>query len=46
MIMAPDFRPIGFAEECRQQSLSLKDDHQEVEILGWLDSIADREDWQ
>lgn len=40
-IWVPDTRRPGFAEECERQSLSLKDDPQEQEIMEWLDEVRD-----
>jgi hypothetical protein len=45
-IWVPDTRRSGFAEECRKQSLLLWGDPRETEMLGWLDTAADREDWK
>ena len=45
-IWVPDTRREGFAEECRRQSLLLRDDSQEREALDWLEAAADREGWQ
>ncbi len=45
-IWVPDTRRAGFAEECRRQSLSLRDDAHEHEILHQLGSVADTEGWQ
>ncbi|MGZ8216822.1 antitoxin MazE family protein [Methylomagnum sp.] len=45
-IWLPDTRREGFAEECRRQSLSLRDDPQEAETLDWLANVADTEGWQ
>ena len=45
-IWVPDTRRIGFAEECRRQSLLLQDDSHEQETTGWLEAVADREGWQ
>jgi hypothetical protein len=45
-IWVPDTRREGFAEECRRQSLLLRDDSQEREVLDWLEAAADREGWQ
>ena len=44
-IWVPDTRSIGFAEECRRQSLLLKDDSHEKEITDWLETAADRDGW-
>jgi len=44
-IWVPDTRRRGFAAECRRQSLSLRDDPAEREVLDWLDKVADREGW-
>jgi len=44
-IWVPDTRRPGFAEECRRQSLSLRDDPAEREIAGWIDNASDIEGW-
>jgi len=44
-IWVPDTRRRGFAAECRRQSLSLRDDPAEREVLDWLNKVADREGW-
>ena len=45
-IWVPDTRRPGFAEECRRQSQLLQDDLHEQETIDWLETAADREDWQ
>lgn len=45
-IWVPDTHRPGFAEECRRQSLSLRNDPQERETLEWLDAVADTKGWQ
>jgi len=45
-IWVPDIRRAGFAEECRRQSLALRDDAHERETLDWLEAAADREGWE
>lgn len=45
-IWIPDTRRAGFAEECRRQSLLLREDANEKEVLDWLDAVADRAGWQ
>lgn len=45
-IWVPDTSAPGFAEECRRQSLMLRDDPQEQEIMDFLESAADREGWE
>lgn len=46
-IWVPDTRRPGFAEECRRQSLSLRDDPFERETLEWLEAVAaETKDWQ
>ena len=45
-IWVPDTRRPGFAEECRRQSLALRDDPHERETLEWLDATADTEGWR
>ena len=45
-IWVPDTRRAGFAEECRRQSLVLRDDAHERETLDWLEATADREGWK
>ena len=42
-IWVPDTRRPGFAEECRRQSLLLRDDPHEREILDWIEAAADTE---
>lgn len=44
-IWVPDTRRAGFAEECKRQSAILKKDHQEKEVLTFLEKAADREGW-
>ena len=41
-----DTRKPGFAEECRRQSLCLRNDPHEQETLDWLESAADTEGWR
>jgi hypothetical protein len=36
----------GFAEECRRQSLMLRDDPHEREIMDFLEAAADRDGWE
>jgi len=45
-IWVPDTRRIGFAEECRRQSLSLRNDAHEPKMLSQLSVVADREGWK
>ncbi|OGS91359.1 MAG: hypothetical protein A2Z95_08640 [Gallionellales bacterium GWA2_60_18] len=45
-IWVPDTRRAGFAEECRRQSLSLRDDAHERDTLEQLAVVADTEGWQ
>ncbi len=45
-IWVPDTRRSGFAEECRRQSLLVKLDPHEKELLDFLDDAADREGWE
>jgi hypothetical protein len=45
-VWVPDTRRPGFAEECRRQSLSLRDDLHEEETLDWLEAAADRAGWE
>lgn len=45
-IWVPDTRRPGFAEECRRQSLSLRDAPQEREVGEWLEQVADHEGWE
>ena len=44
-IWVPDTRRPGFAEECRRQSRSLRDDPHEREILDWIEAAAATEGW-
>jgi len=45
-IWVPDTRSAGFAEECRRQSMSLRDDVQEQGTMNWLQNAADAQGWQ
>jgi hypothetical protein len=45
-IWVPDTRHSGFAEECRRQSLLVKHDPLEKELLTFLDEAGDREGWE
>jgi len=45
-IWVPDTRRRGFAAECRRQSLSLRDDPHERDVLEWIDKVADQDDWK
>ncbi len=45
-IWVPDTRAPGFAEECRRQSLLIRNDPQEQEILEWIEHAADIEGWK
>ncbi|MGH8596836.1 MAG: antitoxin MazE-like protein [Gammaproteobacteria bacterium] len=45
-ILVPDTRRRGFAAECRRQSLSLKNDPQEDDILRVFNKVADRTGWR
>ncbi len=44
-IWIPDTHKKGFAEECRRQSMLLKNDHQEDEIIEWIALTSDYEGW-
>lgn len=44
-IWVPDTRIKGFAKECKRQSLLIKYDKQEQEILDWILSVSDDEGW-
>ena len=41
-----DTKRAGVAEECRRQSLLLKNDSHEQETTQWLESVADCDGWQ
>lgn len=45
-IWVPDTRRAGFAEECRRQSLLVRNDAEERDVLDWLDTVADRDAWR
>ncbi len=45
-IWVPDPAQKGFAAECRRQSLLLRDDPHEREILAEIEAIADTGDWK
>ena len=44
-IWVPDTRREGFAQECRRQSLLLRNDPQETDTLNWLEAAADTGGW-
>ncbi len=45
-IWVPDTRREGFAQECRRQSLLLRNDQQETDTLNWLEAAADTVGWE
>lgn len=45
-IWVPDIHRPGFAEECHRQSRLLRNDPLEQEMLDWLESAADQDDWK
>jgi hypothetical protein len=45
-IWVPDTRREGFAGECRRQSLLLRNDPHEADVLDFLDAAADRDGWE
>jgi len=45
-IWVPDTRRTGFADECRRQSLALRDDSQETDVLDWMEIASDTEGWE
>lgn len=45
-IWVPDTRRSDFAAECLRQSLSLRNDPEETDVLGWLANAADTDGWQ
>lgn len=45
-IWVPDIHRPGFAEECHRQSRLLRNDPHEQEMLDWLESAADQDDWK
>lgn len=45
-IWVPDTRREGFAAECRRQSLLLRDDPQENEILDFIEANMDMQGWE
>ncbi len=45
-IWVPDTRRPGVVEECRRQSLMLRDDPAESQTLEWLEEVADTRDWK
>lgn len=40
-----DTRNESFKEECRRQSLTLRDDPHEKEILDWMEQVQDYSGW-
>jgi hypothetical protein len=45
-IWVPDTRKRGFAAQCRRQSLLLKSDSAESELMDWMQQAADTEGWK
>ena len=45
-IWVPDTRREGFKQECRRQSLLVRNDSQEADILNWLQTAADTGGWE
>ena len=45
-IWVPDTRREGFAENCQQQSQSLKNDPNETDTLDWIEHLSDDEGWE
>lgn len=45
-IWVPDTRRIGFADECRRQSMSLAGDVQDKNTLEWFGVVADADGWK
>jgi hypothetical protein len=45
-IWVPDTRAPGFAEECRRQSLLIRNDPLEQDVLEWIEQAADIEGWK
>ncbi|MGB3554784.1 MAG: antitoxin MazE family protein [Jannaschia sp.] len=45
-LWVPDTRAPGFAVECRRQSLMLRNDPQEAEVLDWIEAAADTGGWR
>jgi antidote-toxin recognition MazE-like antitoxin len=45
-IWVPDTRREGFADECRRQSLLLREDSQEREILDFIEANMDTKGWE
>jgi hypothetical protein len=45
-IWIPDTRRRGFARKCRRQSLILRDDSNESEVLEWLSKSSSTKDWK
>jgi hypothetical protein len=45
-LWVPDTRKKGFKAECRRQALLLSKDKHEIEVMGWLESVADKDGWK
>lgn len=45
-IWVPDTRKKGFPKECHKQSLLLKRDSQEKDVLEWIEKVSDDQGWQ
>jgi hypothetical protein len=44
-IWVPDTRKTNFAKECKRQSLLLRNDRRENEILEWIEKASDKSGW-
>ena len=45
-IWVPDTRKTGFKKECHRQSLLIKNDAAERDMLEWIESVSDDEGWE
>ncbi len=45
-IWVPDTRRPGFAEEARRQSLAVRNDPHEKEVLDWIEKAMDYSGWE
>ena len=45
-IWVPDTRRRGFLGECRRQSLQLRQDAKEKDVLEWIENVSDDEGWK
>jgi len=45
-IWVPDTQSPMFAEKCRRQSLLLREDSAEAQVLDWIEAASDTQGWE